>query len=165
MSLLVFGGLFREIILTGTDEREVRFAGSALYAATAAARLGATVTMLAPVGSEDAELAESLAAEADIKVELLITPGASGTFGYERRNGLLLACGYRPADSRVDIEMSDHLDQPEVLLFFGHPEYDPVQSHVLGELASSRPLLFDRQQEDIYLWPTPGSSEKSSTAQ
>ncbi len=145
MSLLVFGGLFREVILSEQGGREVRFAGSALYAAAAAARLGAAVTMFAPVGSEDSELAEDLASEAGINAKLIVAPGASGTFAYERRSGLLVARGYRPADSRCPLELSGVPDQPEIVLFFGHPEYDPSQSAELSEFASGRLLLFDRQ--------------------
>jgi sugar/nucleoside kinase (ribokinase family) len=144
MSILVFGGLFREVLVDAQGGREIRFAGSALYAAAAAARLGAAVTMLAPVGSEDVELAEGLAAQAGINAEFIVAPGASGTFAYERRRGLLLARGYRPADSRSALEIPS-LDQPEIALFFGHPEYDPSQSDGLGELVSARLLLFDRQ--------------------
>ena len=145
MRLLVIGGLFREVIIDGQGKREVRFAGSALYAASAASRLGASVTMIAPVGSEDLELAQKLAEEMGIDAKLTVGTGASGTFGYERRGGLLLSRGYRPSDSRPELDFPDLPAAPNLSLLFGHPEHDPTESAALSDLVSGGTLLFDRQ--------------------
>lgn len=147
MSVLVVGGVFREVFSpTPTDTHRVRLAGSALYAALAAARLGAEVTMLAPVGAEDVELAGALACESGVDPRLIATEGASGTFAYERLNGTDQLRAYRPAEGDLDPEAVPlpDLDFSHVLVF-GHPQWDPWRTHSVREAVTGSELLFDRQ--------------------
>lgn len=121
-------------------------AGSALYAAGAASQLGAKTSILAPLGSEDRDLAMALTEEAGIAAHLLESPGASATFAYETRGERRVARGYRPASSRPAVgELPDLGERPSVVLIFGHPEWDPCTSEPLRDLTVGSTLLFDRQ--------------------
>lgn len=146
MSLLVIGGIFREAFSSDANQSRLHLAGSGLYAAIAAARLGAEVTLIAPVGTEDCEAAAALAGEVRIEAHFITTPGASGLFAYERRNGLDLFRGYRPAEAEFaedDVpELAAGFDQ---VLLFGHPQWDPCASPRVAVLTTGAHLLFDRQ--------------------
>jgi hypothetical protein len=143
-NVLVVGGAFREVITGAEQAREVRFAGSALYAAAAASQLGARVTMVAPVGEDDLELAEKLTAGAAIEAHFLVTPGESGTFAYEKAAVGEVLRGYRPATERAG-EVDLELGRFEVACVFGHPEWDPLRIEVVEAFGSETTLLFDRQ--------------------
>jgi hypothetical protein len=121
--LLVAGGIFREVVLDegSGPARELRLAGSGLYAALAAARLGTEVTLLAPVGAEDERIALALCREDGVQPALLATPGVSGTFVVERRAGARPRPQYRPATA-VPGGAADGL-AADVVLVFGHPEW------------------------------------------
>lgn len=146
MSLLVVGGIFREVFSSSASQKQLNLGGSGLYAAIAAARLGANVTLLAPIGAEDRDVAEALAGEAKIKPHFITTPGASGLFAYERRNGLDVFRGYRPAEAELG-----EGDVPELaagfdgVLVFGHPQWNPCASPRVAALTTGSRLFFDRQ--------------------
>lgn len=146
MSLLVIGGVFREAFRSHANQSRLRLAGSGLYAAVAAARLGSTVSLVAPIGTEDCRAAATLADEAGIEAHFISTSGAGGVFAYERRNGRDLFRGYRPAEA----EFAEH-DIPELtasfdrVLLFGHPQWDPCASRRIAALTAGAHLLFDRQ--------------------
>lgn len=146
MSLLVIGGIFREAFSSDANQSRLHLAGSGLYAAIAAARLGTAVTLIAPIGTEDCEAAAALAGEVRIEAHFITTPGPSGLFAYERRNGLDLFRGYRPAEAELAED-----DVPELaagfdrILLFGHPQWDPCASPRVAALTTGTQLLFDRQ--------------------
>ncbi len=146
MSLLVIGGIFREVFSSASNQPRLHLAGSGLYAAIAAARLGAKVTLLAPIGTEDCEAAVVLTDEARIEAHFISTPGASGQFAYEHNNGLDLFRGYRPAEAELSEdevpELATDFDQ---VLLFGHPQWDPCSSPRVAALTTGARLLFDRQ--------------------
>jgi sugar/nucleoside kinase (ribokinase family) len=144
---LVAGGVFREIIVGERSNgiaREVRLAGSGLYAALAAARLGTAVTLVAPVGSDDVELVRALCDEVGVRPMLLVSPGASGTFVLERSAGALPWPQYRPAEGVAD-ESSPERVKADVLLAFGHPEWDPSTSPWVTGNAADTTLVWDGQ--------------------
>lgn len=148
MSVLVVGGIFREFFASGNGAPHLRLAGSGLYAATAAARLGTSVTLLAPVGSEDSEIAATLASAAGIRARFLISEGASGMFAYETHASVALARGFRPAEGCVDdsiLPPSDLGGEFSVVLVFGHPQWDPCASELVRNATRNARLLFDRQ--------------------
>ena len=143
--LLVAGGIFREVVLDEDCDRarELRLAGSGLYAAVAAARLGTAVTLLAPVGNEDADIARGLCENAGVRAVLLETKGTSATFVVDRRAGAHPRAQYRPtgeAPRAVAAGLSG-----DVVLVFGHPEWDPLADPMLQSLAARETLVFDGQ--------------------
>jgi hypothetical protein len=144
--LLVTGGIFREIVLEEdpAPTREVRLAGSGLYAAYAAARLGAEVTLIAPVGEEDQDLAHKICEDAEIEARLLTTAGASGTFVVERRAGARPRPQYRPGGENAPKVEGVSCDVDGALVF-GHPEWDPLGDPGISRLADGRTLVFDGQ--------------------
>jgi len=159
--LLVIGGIFREIITSGGDQsgkREVRLAGSGLYAALAASRLGTQVTLVAPVGRDDAVLACALCEEAAVRPVLLLSPGASGTFALQRLSGARPRPQYRPAGGFVDGDYSESINA-DIVLVFGHPEWDPLLSPSLMSAADNATLVWDRQG---WLSRTTGTSSASA---
>lgn len=144
--VLVVGGIFREIIRRpGDEEPEIRLAGSALTAAVAASRLGASVSIASFVGSEDAEAAHSLLEHASVNTHLVVLDGASGTFAYagdaDADNPQPL---YRPAETCPTLLPT--LPEARVLLAFGVPDFDPVQDpEVRASAATAHTLIWDRQ--------------------
>ncbi len=155
-SLLVAGGIFREVIAADRlgSERDVRLAGSGLYAALAAVRLGARVTLVAPVGRDDAALARALCEEAGVRPLLLLTPGASGTFALQRVGGARPRPQYRPAGGVVNEVYPEPVDV-DIVLAFGHPEWDPLVSPWLASAGEDITLVWDRQG---WLSRTPNAS-------
>jgi sugar/nucleoside kinase (ribokinase family) len=144
--LLVVGGIFREIVIddTSTRGRELRLAGSGLYAALAAARLGAEVALIAPVGGEDEDIARALCDEAGVQAVFLATRGASATFVVERDAGADPRPQYRPSATPVP-GVAEGIFDPDVVLVFGHPEWDALQDPVIRGYARGRVLVFDGQ--------------------
>jgi len=145
LDLIVVGGIFREVIERKTAVPEVRLGGSALTAAIAAARMGVSVAVSSFVGVEDEEAARGLLVHAGVQPELVIAPGASGTFVYpaggddEQPRPL-----YRPAEtSPVSLP---ELPSARTLLLFGMPDFDPPRDASAAEVArSAEVLLWDRQ--------------------
>lgn len=144
--VLVVGGIFREVIARQNDEEpEIRLAGSALTAAVAASRLGASVTIASFVGSEDAESAHALLDHASVDTRLVILDGASGTFAY--------AADADPADPRPLYRPAETcptalppLPEAQALLVFGVPDFDPVRdSAVRAAATAASTLIWDRQ--------------------
>jgi ribokinase len=144
--VLVVGGIFREIIRRpGDEEPEIRLAGSALTAAVAASRFGASVSIASFVGSEDAEAAHSLLEHASVNTLLVVLDGASGTFAYagdaDADNPQPL---YRPAETCPTVLPT--LPTARVLLAFGVPDFDPVRDpEVQASAMTARTLIWDRQ--------------------
>jgi 2-dehydro-3-deoxygluconokinase len=141
--VLVAGGIFREV-LVGYGRREVRLAGSGLYAAAAAARLNADVSLVAPVGDDDAEMALALCRDAGVEPLFMTTAGASGTFALDKVSLDRPGPQYRPADARVTEPGWASLE-PAVALLIGHPEWDPCASPFVRGCARHARLLWDRQ--------------------
>jgi sugar/nucleoside kinase (ribokinase family) len=144
--VLVVGGIFREIIRRpGDEEPEIRLAGSALTAAVAASRFGASVSIASFVGSEDADAAHSLLEHASVDTHLIVLDGASGTFAYagdaEADNPQPL---YRPAETCPTALPA--LPKARVLLAFGVPDFDPVRDlEVQASARTARTFIWDRQ--------------------
>ena len=131
-----------------------------MYAASAASRLGASTSILAPVGSEDHDLALALAEEAGITSLFIESPGASATFAYETRGERRVVRGYRPATSRPAVgELPALGERPSVVLIFGHPEWDPCASEPVRDITADSTLLFDRQG---WMSATPGATDALS---
>lgn len=149
--VLVAGGVFREVLVAEdlrADEglqRQVRMGGSGLYGAVAAARLGASVTLVAPVGRDDADLVETLCREAGVASALLVTPGASGTFAMARAAGAQPRPQYRPADGRVGAGDDVRSLHAALVLAFGHPEWDPLRSPIVANAVRDATLVWDPQ--------------------
>ncbi len=145
-NVLVVGGIFREIIRRpGDEDPEIRLAGSALTAAVAASRFGASVSVASFVGSEDTEAAHSLLEHASVDTHLVALDGASGTFAYagdaDADNPQPL---YRPAETCPTALPT--LPKARVLLAFGVPDFDPVQDpEVQASATTARTLIWDRQ--------------------
>jgi ribokinase len=144
--VVVVGGIFREVIGRQDDhEPEIRLAGSALTAAVAASRVGASVAIGSFVGSEDAESAHALLEHASVETCLVTLDGASGTFAYggdadaDDPHPL-----YRPAETCPTA--LPLLPDARILLVFGVPDFDPVRDpavHAVAATAST--LIWDRQ--------------------
>jgi ribokinase len=141
--VLVVGGIFREVLDADTQPR-LRYGGSGLAAAVAAARLGATTALAGAVGAEDEEAVRSLVAAAGVIDALVTTPGASGTFAFPARTDERTPWPlYRPAEGRPDEAPS--LPEARVILAFGIPDYDPVADGWLGRADASTTVIWDRQ--------------------
>ena len=144
--VLVVGGIFREVIARQNDkEPEIRLAGSALTAAVAASRLGATVAIASFVGSEDAESAHALLQHASVETRLVILDGASGTFAYagdaDPDDPRPL---YRPAETCPTA--LPPLPEARALLVLDVPDLDPVRDPAVRVVArTARTRIWHRQ--------------------
>ena len=143
MSVLVVGGVFREIRDADTEPRP-RMGGSGLTAALVAAQLGAQTRLASFVGSEDADTVVAMLDTAGVdRSSLVVLPGASGTFVFptradDRRPWPM----YRPAEA---VPAPDQLRlRAEVVLVFGMPDFDALAA---GWVAPGREdvLIWDRQ--------------------
>lgn len=144
--VLVVGGVFREI-LDGDTRPRVRYGGSGLVAAVAAARLGAKVALASYVGDEDEEAVriELRAAGVDDSVVLALT-GACGTFMFPTRESSDRPWPmYRPAESTPGGPPRQELPDAAVVVVFGIPDYDPIAKGWLSETAAGATLIWDQQ--------------------
>ena len=143
--VLVVGGVFREI-LNGDTQPRVRYGGSGLVAAVAAARLGTKVALASYVGDEDEEAVrtELRAASVDDSVVLTLA-GASGTFMFPtRESGKRPWPMYRPAES-TPRSSPQRLPDAAVVVVFGIPDYDPVAEGWLSDTKTGVTLIWDKQ--------------------
>jgi ribokinase len=142
-AIVVAGGVFREV-LVGAGRYDVRLGGSGLHAALAAARLGAEVTLVAPVGEEDVAALTALCHNAGIRTAIATAPGASGTFVIEAHAEAAPRPAYRPAEGgAAEPRLEDA--KPAVVLVFGHPEWDACANASVLAAAEHATLLWDRQ--------------------
>lgn len=144
MSVLVIGGIFREV-LDGDTSPRLRYGGSGLSASVAAARFGARVALASYVGTEDEEavrLELQLAGVDDGAV--LSVEGASGTFVFPTQQDSKQPWPmYRPAES-LPSEMPQ-FPSADIVLVFGIPDCDPVRLGWLGRGGSDITMIWDRQ--------------------
>jgi sugar/nucleoside kinase (ribokinase family) len=143
--VLVIGGTFREVIERSQSNPVVRLGGSALTAAIAAARMGAAVALSTFVGAEDEDPARMLLSHAGVRTDLVILPGASGTFVYpagsEDTNPRPL---YRPAETSP--LAFPPLPRAAAVLIFGMPDFDPPRDPAVIDVAQQAgSVLWDRQ--------------------
>ncbi len=144
MSVLVVGGIFREI-LDGDSTPRPRMGGSGLTAAIIAARLGAQTTLASYVGADDAEAVFALLDAAGVdRSAVSVLPGASGTFVFPASN----ISGhpwpiYRPAEA-VPQGQPPSLVAADVALVFGMPDFDAVAAGWLDRVSDAL-LVWDRQ--------------------
>jgi ribokinase len=141
--LLVVGGVFLEV-LDADRESHLRYGGSGLTAAVAAASLGAEVALAGSVGEEDEDAVRALLAVAGVDDSPLIaTEGRSGTFLFAHEQDASHPWPlYKPADARP--ARTPDLPEARTVLAFGIPDYDPL---ALGWLKDHTPetLVWDRQ--------------------
>jgi ribokinase len=145
MSVLVVGGIFREI-LNGDIHPTARMGGSGLTASIIAARLGAQVALTSYVGSEDANTVTAMLEAAGVDHSSLITlPGASGTFVFpaDEEGRTRPWPMYRPAESLPS--NVPNIRESRVVLVFGIPDFDPIASGWLDSLSSDSILIWDQQ--------------------
>ena len=145
MKVLIIGGIFREI-LNGDTTPTLRMGGSGFTAAIVAARLGADVALVSYVGSEDAEAVHAMLDTAGVDRGSVYTlPGASGTFVFptERAVSDRLWPMYRPAEAVPPNVPA--LQEHDVALVFGLPDFDPIASGWLAGLSEESTLIWDQQ--------------------
>ena len=144
MNLLVIGGVFREV-LDGDTSPKLRYGGSGLTASIAAARFGARVALASYVGSEDEKVVRSELETAGVDDSAVLSvPGASGTFvfpTYQDKNRPWPM--YRPAES-LPREMPK-VPRADIVLAFGIPDCDPVESGWLDRSGNYATVIWDRQ--------------------
>src|SRR5690606_21251043 len=138
--VLVVGGIFREVLTADTNPR-LRYGGSGLVAAVAAARLGAQVALGSYVGTEDAEAVRSELLLASVDDAWLVElPGASGTFLFPT-----LAAPSAPWPQYRPSEAVPHtvpmLPPAKVIVAFGIPDCDPIELGWLDSAPSASTLL------------------------
>lgn len=145
LDLLVVGGTFREVIEEDASAPDIRIGGSALTAAIAAARMGASVAVSSFVGAEDEEAAHSLLVHAGVQPELFVLPGASGTFVYPAGSDDTSPRPlYRPAETSPF--RLRQLPPAKTLLLFGMPDFDPPRDPAVADAArEAKVVLWDRQ--------------------
>lgn len=143
--VLVVGGVFREV-LTGDTKPTVRYGGSGLVAAVAAARVGADVALASYVGDEDqAGVALELQAAGVDGTALLSLPGASGTFVFPTKESPERPWPmYRPAEN-VPTSPPTSVVDAAVVLAFGIPDYDPIAAGWLGGVGATATIIWDKQ--------------------
>ena len=144
MDVLVVGGVFREV-LDGDTAPRLRYGGSGLTAAVAAARFGARVALASYVGSEDEKTVRAELELAGVDDRALVTlAGACGTFVFptheDRRRPWPM---YRPAE-RLPSQVPD-VAGAGVVVVFGVPDFDPVEAGWLGVGDSRATIIWDRQ--------------------
>lgn len=143
MSVLVVGGIFREVLDADSTPRP-RMGGSGLTAAIVAARLGAQTKLASYVGAEDAEAVFAMLDTANVdRVAIAVLPGASGTFVFptKERAGQPWPM-YRPAEA-VPASLPS-AGSADVALIFGIPDIDAIQAGSLM-LGADGLLVWDRQ--------------------
>ena len=144
MSVLVVGGIFREVLDADTSPR-LRYGGSGLTASVAAARFGARVALASYVGAEDEEAvrAELRLAGVDDRAVLSV-PGASGVFAFPTHEDQKRPWPmYRPAES-LPLDRP-HIPRADVVVAFGIPDFDPVGSGWLEADGNYATAIWDRQ--------------------
>ena len=141
--VLVVGGVFREVLDADTAPR-LRYGGSGLTSAIAAARIGANVALAAAVGAEDFDAVAARLEESGVTTSsLVVTEGASGTFLFPSLADAAHPWPlYRPAEAAP--QAAPTVPTADVILCFGVPDLDPLAD---GWLEGARPstLLWDRQ--------------------
>ena len=145
IDVLVVGGIFREVLDGGTNPR-LRYGGSGLTSAVAAARLGARVALASYVGDEDEETVRAELHAAGVNDEPVVTVlGVSGTFVFPARgDGDRPWPMYRPAEA-VPTSLPTNVPPARVAVAFGIPDYDPIAAGWLDELDADTTLIWDRQ--------------------
>ena len=144
IDVVVIGGVFREVIV-GDSSRHVRYGGSGLVAAIAAARLNIEVALVGCVGAEDEEAIRCELRAAGVDDEAIVPlGGASGTFMFPVEESLEKPWPmYRPAEAIS--HRSRRVPQASVVLAFGIPDYDPIDQGWLDSMRSDATLIWDRQ--------------------
>lgn len=140
--VVVVGGVFREVLL-GRVGRVVRLAGSGMYAAFAAARAGAEVTLVAPIGDQDRRTAQALCDGVGVKAEWLSVGPESATLVMDSDWWRQPRPQYKPAGAPEPVAVD--LGKAPVVLMFGHPEWQPDLDERLAVLVARAELLWDRQ--------------------
>lgn len=143
--VLVVGGVFREV-LTGDTKPTVRYGGSGLVAAVAAARMGADVALASYVGDDDREAIEIELQAAGVDYSALLSlPGASGTFMFPSQESPERPWPmYRPAEN-VPTSPPTSMADAAVVLAFGIPDYDPIAAGWLAGIGSTATIIWDKQ--------------------
>lgn len=145
IDVLVVGGVFREI-LDGDTSPRLRYGGSGLTSAVAAARMGARVALASYVGDEDEDAvrAELLAAGVG-DASVVTVAGASGTFVFPTQQDPSRPWPmYRPAEA-VPLSAPRDLPPAPVVVAFGIPDCDPIADGWLAGLDEDVTLIWDRQ--------------------
>lgn len=144
IDVLVVGGIYREQLVR--PHRRTRLGGSGLYAAVAAASLGASTALVAAIGCDDADKLESILQQAGVDSTAVdITTGSSATFVIEDEGEV----------QAPDVQFED-ADSPPVLirdppragivLVFGMPDLDPFASGLIARWVDPQStLIWDRQ--------------------
>lgn len=145
VDVLVVGGTFREVIEQPIAPPDVRLGGSAVIAAVAAARMGVSVAVSTFVGAEDEDAVRTLLSHAGVEADIVLLPGASGTFVYPvgsvDTNPRPL---YRPAEASPG--SLPPLRPAAALLIFGMPDFDPPRDlAVIAAARRARTVVWDRQ--------------------
>ena len=143
MSVLVVGGIFREIRDADSTPRP-RMGGSGLTAAIVASRLGAHTKLASYVGAEDSETVFAMLDTAHVdRAAIAVMPGASGTFVFPTKETAEHPWPmYRPAEAVPTGPRT--ACRADVALVFGIPDLDAVHAGWLG-LDHNDVLLWDRQ--------------------
>ena len=143
MTVLIVGGIFREILAADTARR-IRMGGSGLTAALVSARLGAKTTLASYVGDEDAATVFALLDTVVVdRSPVAVLPGASGTFLFPSEEDPMRPWPmYRPAEAVP--EPSPLALRSDVSVVFGIPDFDAIDAGWLG-LDGDDALLWDRQ--------------------
>lgn len=144
IDVLVVGGVYREQF--SHREPRSRIGGSGLYAAVAAAALGASTALAASVGAEDAEELRAILSNADVDGDAVeLRPGQSAAFFIEEEGEVEApSVQFKSASSPPELT---HDPQPaRVVLIFGMPDLDPFAMGLVARwVGQDSTLIWDRQ--------------------
>ncbi len=144
IDVLVVGGIYRERLL-GPYPRS-RLGGSGLYAAVAAASLGASTALAAAVGADDADELGAILRKAGVEPAAIeIMPGSSAAFVIEDE-GEVQTPSVQFEDAHAQPVLTHDPPQARIVLAFGMPDLDPFASGLIARWVDRQStLIWDRQ--------------------
>jgi ribokinase len=144
IDVLVVGGIYRERFLHPHPRN--RLGGSGLYAAVAAASLGASTSLAAAVGADDVEELRAIVRKAGADASAVeIIPGPSAAFVIEDE-GEVQTPSVQFEDARAQPVLTQDPPQARIVLVFGMPDLDPFASGLIARWVDRQStLIWDRQ--------------------
>jgi ribokinase len=144
IDVVVVGGVYREHLRRPSPL--TRLGGSGLYAAAAAASMGAATALVASVGDEDADELNAILREIGVDGSAIeITAGKSASFVIEEE-GEVNAPTVRFEHGSVAPRLPNDPPSARIVLVIGMPDLDPFDAGLVARwVGAGSTLIWDRQ--------------------